>query len=331
PTQVLLTSLDQDFIYETQMTDENGNFHFKNLPYLDSISFIIQARVQNRKNELTNEAEKLMLEGDRMVDFHFVNTSDKPEIIRSEQLEQPTANAAFLEKYLNYEKRSNLLDSIYNNIWAIDFDQEVVVKGKRLPPYRLGGGYDLNRMDWVEPNKSGTFLMSYLYSQFNFMTNFQTGKLEMIKGRTKIPLSIDVNGFGADPRGSNPARFLSLTADVIDQIYFNPKKAYISVITRDIPRSLQIKLESGILNYDHPGYAQARKFYAPDYSKSLPIHEAPDLRTAIHWAPNLTIEKGQVEKVSFYAADTPTTYEVRLEGVTDKGQPIVETIEVVVQ
>ena len=51
-----------------------------------------------------------------------------------------------------------------------------------------------------------------------------------------------------------------------------------------------------------------------------------DERTAIHWEPNLSIKQNQPTQLSFYAADTPTTYEVRVEGVTTKGKPIFKTM-----
>ncbi len=331
PTQVMLTSLDKDFIYETQSTDEFGNFNFQNLPYLDSISFIIQGRIKNRKNKVDNSTETMKMEGERMIDFHFEAT-DKPAIQPSRKKIKRELDSSNLEKYLGYEKQSNTLDSIYNSIWKIDFDQEVVVKAKRKKPFKFGNTYDLNQMDWVHPQKNGTSLMSYLYPRFNYEIDFQTGKFYLLKkDGTKQPLSISINGMGADRNGSNPARFLSLSADLIDYIYFERKCACIVITTRNIPRSLQIKLESGVLNVDHPGYINAREFYAPDYSKNLPIHQAPDLRTAIHWMPNIQLEKGATTKLSFYAADTPTTYEVRIEGVTADGQTIFETMNLAVE
>ncbi len=94
---------------------------------------------------------------------------------------------------------------------------------------------------------------------------------------------------------------------------------------------MQIKLESGILNLDHPGYVKAREFYAPDYSKNLSIHQKNDLRTAIHWAPNIQVTKDQPTQLSFYAADTPSIYEVHVEGVTTDGQPIFEVMNLEVE
>lgn len=329
-TQVLLTSLNEEFIYESQTTDVEGNFHFRNLPYLDSISFIIQGRIQNRKNALNNDAEKMKLEGERMIDFHF-ESMDRPPILNNKLRKTKELDRLGIEKYLSYEKHSNTLDSIYNSIWKIDFDQAVVVKAKRKQRYKYGEMYDLNQMDWVHPQKMGTSLMSFLYPRFNYEVDFQRGKLYLVQGFTKTPLSISINGMGADRNGSNPARFLSLSADIINTIYFNKKCSCIAITTRGIPRSLQIKLESGILNVDHPGYLKARTFYAPNYAQDLPIHQAPDLRTAIHWVPNIQLVENQPTKVSFYTADTPTTYEIRVEGITTDGVPIFKTVNLEVR
>ena len=65
--------------------------------------------------------------------------------------------------------------------------------------------------------------------------------------------------------------------------------------------------------------------------KNLPIHHIPDLRTAIHWVPNIQVTKDQPTELSFYAADTPTTYELRVEGITTDGQPIFEVMSLEVE
>jgi len=327
----MLNSLDENFIYATQKTDEAGNFFFQNLPYLDSISFIIQGRVQNKNNTLAEETEEMKLEGERMIDFHFEKI-EKPEIQFISTRKEDQLNLEKLANYLSYEKQSNLLDSIYNSIWNIDFEQEIVVRAKRKKPFRYGDTYDLNQVGWVHPDKSGTFLMASLFPRANFQIDVKNGKLYYIDGiEGKVPMSIAINGMGADRQGSDPARFLSLPADMIDYIFFHPDCACIDIKARAVPRSLQIKLESGVLNLDHSGYQNAREFYAPDYAKNLPIHQESDLRTAIHWAPNVKISRNQSTKLSFYAADTPTIYEVRVQGLTEHGMPISKIIEVRVE
>ena len=314
PTEVLLTSLDQSMIYETQTTDEEGNFNFQNLPYLDSIHFIIQGRVLKKKRKRKEDA--IELAGDRMVDFHF-EKAEKPLVA---PLEKGTLPVDFsLESYLAYEKQSDQLDSIYNSIWQIDFDQEVVVKATRRR-YRVGNTFDLNQMDWIHPTKRGIYLLATLGGFGYYELNPLGDKLLWAYRGEKYPVSISINGFGADKNGSNPYRFLGLDADMIDYISVNGNG--ISVTTRGIPRSLEIKLESGILDFSHPGYEAAREFYAPNYAEQLDSHKAADLRTAIHWEPTIYLTKNTPTTISFYAADSPTTYEIRLEGVTNTGIPI---------
>jgi len=82
---------------------------------------------------------------------------------------------------------------------------------------------------------------------------------------------------------------------------------------------------------DYPGYLVAREFYAPDDSKNLPIHQEPDLRTAIHWAPNIQLAKDKPTHLSFYAVDSSTTYEVRVEGITENGFPVFKVMELKVE
>jgi len=65
-------------------------------------------------------------------------------------------------------------------------------------------------------------------------------------------------------------------------------------------------------------------FAAPNYGIPNAFPERADLRTAIHWEPNLQIEKNGKAILSFYTADNPSTYEVRIEGILEDGTPVSE-------
>lgn len=115
---------------------------------------------------------------------------------------------------------------------------------------------------------------------------------------------------------SSPIRFLTTPVDFIDYLYIG--ETVISMTTRkNGPRSLQTKLEQGILNITHPGYHQARTFYAPNYANPLPMHEKPDFRTTIHWDGNLSFNTAGTAQLSFYTADSPGIYEIRLMGIAE--------------
>ena len=68
-------------------------------------------------------------------------------------------------------------------------------------------------------------------------------------------------------------------------------------------------------------YARNARFYTPKYptEESRKIVNS-DKRSTIHWEPNIRLnEKGEAG-LSFYTADSPSTYTVVIEGITDEGQ-----------
>ncbi|HPE23861.1 MAG TPA: TonB-dependent receptor, partial [Bacteroidales bacterium] len=68
------------------------------------------------------------------------------------------------------------------------------------------------------------------------------------------------------------------------------------------------------------GYQAPAEFYSPRYeteqSRSI---GPPDLRTTIHWEPDVNISPEGVAAFGFYTADTPASYRVLIEGVTSDG------------
>jgi hypothetical protein len=84
-------------------------------------------------------------------------------------------------------------------------------------------------------------------------------------------------------------------------------------------RDIANKERAGIINFVHPGYYKARKFYEPNYENKKPGHGYPDYRSTIYWDPEFKIDSEGVSKISFYAADLSTTYKVEIQGITTKG------------
>jgi hypothetical protein len=75
------------------------------------------------------------------------------------------------------------------------------------------------------------------------------------------------------------------------------------------------------------GYYRARVFYVPQNQNSA----APDLRSTIHWAPNIaTLENGEAE-VRFTNAEQPTKIRAVAEGMSENGIPLVGTTEYTVK
>ncbi len=96
-------------------------------------------------------------------------------------------------------------------------------------------------------------------------------------------------------------------------------------------RFLEKKERNGIVNFIHPGFYKARKFYKPNYSIDKPEHKKFDYRTTIHWEPTIQQNTAKKLKTSFYAADIATTYKIELQGISKEGIPIISEAYVVVE
>ncbi len=70
------------------------------------------------------------------------------------------------------------------------------------------------------------------------------------------------------------------------------------------------------------GYLQPAQFYSPVYQTvEQKENPKPDLRTTIYWNPSLLLDVNKPLTCHFYTADTPGTYTVTVEGITDTGEP----------
>jgi len=69
------------------------------------------------------------------------------------------------------------------------------------------------------------------------------------------------------------------------------------------------------------GYQKEEPFPAPSYAKSK-FTPTNDLRTTIHWEPNITTDQNGNAQVSFYSADLEGVYRVVVEGLTIDGRSV---------
>lgn len=315
-SEVMLSSLSNDFYVEKITSDPDGNFTFTNLPQLDSTDFILQAQIYNTKRK----SKDLKMEGKREVDFHF-KTEEKPAVQVLPLVATPVTDELSLDQYLRKEKNAALLDSAYQDNWVIDLD-EITVTESRGTDSRIFNAYNLNQMDWIPPERPAMALLTSIKPANWYRRDFSTGELYQLKygprGLVRMPLHIFVDGIKV-----SYDYFFSLIADQIDYIGIYDSVIYIGM-RHNGPRSLQTKLKEGILNFTHPAYHQVREFAAPNYDIPNAFPERPDLRTAIHWEPNLLIRENGKAVFSFYTADNPSTYEVRVEGILEDGTPVSE-------
>ena len=93
------------------------------------------------------------------------------------------------------------------------------------------------------------------------------------------------------------------------------------------PGSLDIKdFDNTMANIT--GYAKVRNFYAPGYE--IPSDQ-PDYRTTIHWEPHITTDEKGEATITYYNADAKSKIRLVVQGITDKGVPIVTSAEYIIK
>lgn len=77
------------------------------------------------------------------------------------------------------------------------------------------------------------------------------------------------------------------------------------------------------------GYYQSRIFYSPNYGGA--DKAVADERTTIYWAPSITTNQNGKATVTFYNADPKTNVRIDVQGITNKGVPVVAEKKYTVQ
>ena len=66
-------------------------------------------------------------------------------------------------------------------------------------------------------------------------------------------------------------------------------------------------------------YQQPVEIYTPHYEQPTVNNNKPDLRTTIYWKPDIILKNGKAT-ISFFTADSPSTYQVVAEGISSDGK-----------
>lgn len=95
--------------------------------------------------------------------------------------------------------------------------------------------------------------------------------------------------------------------------------AYLEITTRSGTGPF-IKRATGIYIYKPLPLAEYKEFYKPRYLVKNNLRNYTDLRSTIHWEPNIITDKNGEATISFYAADKPTHYTILIEGADMRGK-----------
>ena len=319
-TEILLNSLDSTFLYNKILTDDQGNFSFSQVPLFDSTTFILQARI-NKKGAVNANGS---VSGDRLVDIQIHPLSRAPKTAPQQPIFKKGVTSLVNSNQIDRFREKSYTDEQTSIAeWSIDLEEVEIVEKRSFTSARPGKGkfYNLDNQDWIPPTAQGTGLLGRLAPRVSYVPGPEGKLIAQLMDWQGNPVNAPVTLYVDGMERMSSMDFLSIPADIIQNIYING--AFISITTRRISRTMEAYLDSGILQYEHPGYYSAREFFIPRYT----TNPDQELRTTIQWQPKLQFDVNGKAVLNFTSGQEPIELQLQLQGISASGEIISNLIQ----
>ncbi len=314
-------------------TDENGGFSVVGLDFTDTADITIQART--RKDG-------------KMVGMMLVKKSF-PAIAKNNSIEPNTYtySLAYLE---NYQKALKV-EQAFRTENDVRMLKEVTIKSTKIEeeksPFKMHSSADAVL-------KGDAILNGSTQGNVLYALQGRVAGVQVLPGAFGGSPKIIIRGISSINSGTDPLFlfdgmqvdgdfFAGLSPNDVESIEvlkganaaiygINGASGVIAVYSKRGGGNKQSQTPSNIISFTMTGYDKARAFYQPRYDTlSKEAQLKPDLRTTLYWNPQLKTQKNTNTEVSFFCADSPSTYKVILEGITQKRQWVRKEIEIQVE
>ena len=294
-------------VIKTLETNKEGKFELEGFELPDSVKYLITAlSPQKRKSNIVLQMRK-----DKFPDITHIDYTTSHNPIKTATDENCQTKGEYIEKAFKSMGYSN---GIRHYIL-----EEVKVKAKARKEYLSEFEHDASITITEDRIKQSPGLESLelILSSIAGFYNISSATLVL-------------DGVRQDSIGKN--MLLRISPSNIGQIdilkgiqtvgYFSAKDPIIIAITTKKGGSQYNHkyMDSNMATWIPLGYQQPIEKYSPHYDSPLSDHpNKPDLRTTIYWKPNLQIKDGKAS-FSFFTADSPSTYQITVEGVSNNGR-----------
>lgn len=281
--------------YSTR-SDLKGRFSFKNLDYSDTVEVRIEAQKENKSKNLLIWIDEQESKRSERNNYYSQLILTKPGVRgRNTPPEKPEEEDPFYEEN--------------NKIYRIHSEpRDVIIVDETMRHYQNVAQIIQGRVPGV--SVSGNKIVIRGASTFYGSTD---------------PLFL-LDGVPVDPSyamavSPNDIERIEILKGPEAAIYgINGANGVIAIYTRR--GKFMIK---GVLDFKMLGYATPKEFYSPRYD--LRADEGiPDERTTLLWEPFLKSHNGEAS-VRFFTSDIRGRYSITLEGITEKGEAIAQSLE----
>ncbi|MBX0334444.1 hypothetical protein K3G39_14475 [Pontibacter sp. HSC-14F20] len=119
--------------------------------------------------------------------------------------------------------------------------------------------------------------------------------------------------------------------DVVTSRFFHGPMAYEGLVSYHTYGGdlAGFDLDARALMQAYEGLQQKREFYAPTYdTPEQKRSRLADFRNLLHWTPEIKLNPGKDEQVSFYTSDQPGTYLVVVQGLSASGEAGYQVLQI---
>ena len=339
---LFLSAVGQQFEMLHTQSNADGQFLFTDLRIQDTTAFVLQAnRDKDKSGKKKKKREELAPTDKNPVNIALADRS-LPKFIPSELTQPSRPSQSALQEFLAQSRYNQIVDQAYANLWTIDLE-EIVVREERViddiaihQPTMLYREPDQRLMMDSLPFAAGrTNIFDVINGKFAGVEIIGTypEKTARIRGINSIELSTTatilldgapVSEITANTIPVDRIAFVDVIKSYSKTAIYGRSNGVIAIYTK-AARGGQTSWESktGTLNLEHPGYYRAREFYMPELSgPNAP--DKPDYRSTLFWSPQVSLSP-EGNSIQFRTADRSSFYQVRLEGLTSTGEPLVAT------
>ena len=302
--------------FDLALTDSAGRFEFSIAEQPDSGMFIIQSDRSSGSRNM-----ELLIDGE----------------IFPEKTLSVLAPAEISKKSMDqYIEKSVPLSRSEEVKWNIALSEVSVTARKPKPKSVFRASYVLDEDRIAANNKSnGIFSLLRLVPGARFSHSDESLVYKSVEFERLIfddgintPLIFDNRNKGDDYNLTYHILY-GIDVENVTQIYVSeifmspPPVIELIIICKDVNKIFRKKDNFDFKTVQPLGYQQPAAFYAPKYdTPEKRIAPVTDLRTTIHWQPDVRTDSLGIAFFDFYTADTETSYTVVIEGITTDGKII---------
>ena len=331
--------LGKEVIHEQKMTNEQGEFAFGPFVFVDSISGVIQASDTLEKRKDRQHNYSVFLDPPAPV-VNFKHKKWQESGRQTVALAQEYLKESYRKKVTDFEydpkvtqlnevvvqsKKKSRIDFINKRMDIINQEMHAEATtgpfSNRVFRDSIPGGNTMSALDLIRRvpgvQVSGEYLYQIVRVRGFASVNASNSPLFLMDG---IAIGIEA----VQTMRANEVMFIDVVKGP-DASLFGSRGApgVIAVYTdRGFSFETPNEIVPGITNFEVDGFYKVREFYAPDYAKSGNEQLKPDYRTTLFWDPSIRIGAYGKSSLEFYTGDSPSSYWVKVEGMTSDGVPV---------